>query len=36
MIPFVTYVVTWINWMVTQTGSYRDYARAHGVHTHGG
>jgi dolichyl-phosphate-mannose-protein mannosyltransferase len=31
--PFVTYVVTWINWMVTQTGYYRDYARAHGVHT---
>jgi len=33
VIPFVTYVVTWINWMVTQTGYYRDYARAHGVHT---
>ena len=33
VIPFMTYVVTWINWMVTQTGYYRDYARAHGVHT---
>jgi dolichyl-phosphate-mannose--protein O-mannosyl transferase len=33
VIPFVTYVVTWINWMVAQTGHYRDYARAHGVHT---
>jgi dolichyl-phosphate-mannose--protein O-mannosyl transferase len=33
VIPFVTYVVTWINWMVTQTGYYRGYARAHGVRT---
>ena len=33
VIPFMTYVVTWINWMVTQTGYYRGYARAHGVHT---
>ena len=33
VMPFVTYVVTWINWMVTQTGYYRDYARAHGVPT---
>jgi dolichyl-phosphate-mannose--protein O-mannosyl transferase len=33
LIPFVTYIVTWTNWMATQTGYYRDYARAHGVHT---
>ena len=30
VVPFVTYVVTWINWMVTQTGYYRDYARTLG------
>src|SRR6266566_1567529 len=33
VVPFVTYVVTWINWMVTQTGYYRDYARTLGVRT---
>jgi hypothetical protein len=33
VIPFVTYVLTWVNWIVIQTGYYRDYARAHGVRT---
>lgn len=31
VIPFVTYVATWLNWLVTSTGYYRDYAANNGV-----
>ncbi|MGH3261281.1 MAG: dolichyl-phosphate-mannose--protein mannosyltransferase, partial [Trebonia sp.] len=31
VIPLVTYVLTWMNWLVTGTGYNRDYAQAHGV-----
>ena len=33
MIPLVVYVASWSGWFATSTGYYRDYARAHGVHT---
>jgi dolichyl-phosphate-mannose-protein mannosyltransferase len=31
LIPLVTYVLTWMNWFVTNTGYDRDYAQQHGV-----
>jgi dolichyl-phosphate-mannose--protein O-mannosyl transferase len=31
VIPLVTYVLTWMNWFVTNTGYDRDYAQANGV-----
>ena len=31
LIPLVTYTVTWLNWLITNTGYDRDYARANGV-----
>jgi dolichyl-phosphate-mannose--protein O-mannosyl transferase len=31
VIPLVTYVLTWLNWLLTSTGYDRDYARQHGV-----
>jgi dolichyl-phosphate-mannose--protein O-mannosyl transferase len=31
VIPLVTYVVTWMNWLVTNTGYYRDYAQSTGM-----
>jgi dolichyl-phosphate-mannose-protein mannosyltransferase len=32
VIPFVVYVATWSNWLITKTGYYRLYADQHGVH----
>jgi dolichyl-phosphate-mannose-protein mannosyltransferase len=31
LIPLVTYVLTWMNWFVTNTGYDRDYAQQHGI-----
>ncbi len=31
VIPLVTYVLSWLNWLVTGTGYDRDYAQQHGV-----
>jgi dolichyl-phosphate-mannose--protein O-mannosyl transferase len=31
LIPLATYVLTWMNWFVTNTGYDRDYAQQHGV-----
>jgi dolichyl-phosphate-mannose-protein mannosyltransferase len=31
VIPLVTYTLTWMGWLVTNTGYYRDYAQANGV-----
>jgi dolichyl-phosphate-mannose-protein mannosyltransferase len=31
VIPLVTYVLTWMNWLVTNTGYDRDYAQQHGI-----
>jgi len=31
LIPLATYVLTWMNWFVTNTGYGRDYAQQHGV-----
>jgi dolichyl-phosphate-mannose-protein mannosyltransferase len=31
VIPLVTYVITWTNWLVTNTGYDRDYAQSNGV-----
>ncbi|MGH3278493.1 MAG: dolichyl-phosphate-mannose--protein mannosyltransferase, partial [Trebonia sp.] len=31
VIPLVTYILTWMNWLVTNTGYNRDYAQANGV-----
>jgi len=31
LIPLVTYVLTWMNWFVTNTGYSRDYAQQHGT-----
>jgi dolichyl-phosphate-mannose-protein mannosyltransferase len=31
VIPFVVYVATWSNWLITGTGYYRDYAQQHGM-----
>jgi len=31
VIPFVTYLLTWMNWLVTNTGYDRDYAQQHGI-----
>jgi len=31
VIPLVTYVLTWMNWFVTNTGYDRDYAQQHGI-----
>jgi dolichyl-phosphate-mannose-protein mannosyltransferase len=31
LIPLTTYVLTWMNWFVTNTGYNRDYAQQHGV-----
>jgi dolichyl-phosphate-mannose-protein mannosyltransferase len=33
LIPFATYVATWTNWLVTNTGYYRNYGILHGVTT---
>ena len=33
VIPLVTYVVTWTNWLATNTGYYRNYGITHGVTT---
>jgi dolichyl-phosphate-mannose--protein O-mannosyl transferase len=30
VIPLVTYTLTWMNWLVTNTGYYRDYAQSTG------
>jgi dolichyl-phosphate-mannose-protein mannosyltransferase len=31
LIPFLTYVLTWLNWFITGTGYDRNYAQQHGV-----
>jgi dolichyl-phosphate-mannose-protein mannosyltransferase len=31
VVPLATYVLTWMNWLVTNTGYDRDYAQQHGV-----
>jgi dolichyl-phosphate-mannose-protein mannosyltransferase len=31
LIPLFTYVLTWMNWLVTSTGYDRDYAQQHGI-----
>jgi dolichyl-phosphate-mannose-protein mannosyltransferase len=31
LIPLVTYTLTWMNWLVTNTGFDRDYAQQHGI-----
>ena len=31
VIPLVTYLLTWMNWFVTNTGYNRDYAQQHGI-----
>jgi dolichyl-phosphate-mannose--protein O-mannosyl transferase len=31
VIPLVTYILTWMNWLVTNTGFNRDYAQSNGV-----
>jgi dolichyl-phosphate-mannose-protein mannosyltransferase len=31
VIPLATYVLTWMNWFVTNTGYNRDYAQQHGI-----
>ena len=31
VIPLVTYVLTWMNWLVTSTGYDRDWAQQHGI-----
>jgi dolichyl-phosphate-mannose--protein O-mannosyl transferase len=33
VIPIVTYVASWTNWLVTNTGYYRNYGITHGVTT---
>ncbi len=33
VIPLVVYTATWINWLVTSTGYYRNYGQLHGVTT---
>jgi dolichyl-phosphate-mannose-protein mannosyltransferase len=33
IIPFVVYVLTWLNWLITSTGYYRNYGETHGVTT---
>jgi dolichyl-phosphate-mannose--protein O-mannosyl transferase len=33
VIPLVTYILTWMGWMVTSTGYDRNYAQQHGVTT---
>jgi dolichyl-phosphate-mannose-protein mannosyltransferase len=30
VVPLVTYILTWMNWLVTNTGYDRDYAQQHG------
>ena len=31
VVPFVVYLASWSNWLITGTGYYRDYAQQHGV-----
>jgi len=31
VVPFAVYLASWTNWLVTNTGYYRDYAQQHGV-----
>jgi len=33
VIPFVVYLASWSNWLITSTGYYRDYGQTHGVTT---
>jgi dolichyl-phosphate-mannose-protein mannosyltransferase len=35
VIPFVVYVASWSNWLITGTGYYRNYAALHGVNIPG-